>query len=125
MLRRVPPEYVQLFGTDIGAASEHEIAALRRRVRVIFQRHYLLRSLTVLQNVMIGIAAGETSSPGWNRTRAITFLENVGLAEHMQKWPDHLSATSHFSLVRRLSESPRWRSQLTLSLIRGLSFAFA
>jgi putative ABC transport system ATP-binding protein len=91
MLRRVPPGYVQLFGTDIGAASELEIAALRRRVRVIFQRHYLLRSLTVLQNVMIGIAADETSSPGWNTTRAVTFLENVGLAEHMQKWPDHLS----------------------------------
>jgi putative ABC transport system ATP-binding protein len=91
MLRRIPPGYVELFGVDIGAADEREIANLRRRVRVIFQRHYLLRSLTVLQNVMTGVTADETTRRGWNRTRAITFLENVGLADQMQKWPDELS----------------------------------
>src|SRR3954451_23583235 len=55
MIRRVERGRIQLFGTDIVMAAAPEIAALRRRVRFIFQKHYLLRSLTALQNVMAGV----------------------------------------------------------------------
>ena len=57
MMRRVEPGHIRLFDTDVGGASALEIAALRRRVRFIFQKHYLLRSLTALQNVIAGIVA--------------------------------------------------------------------
>src|SRR4051812_30562771 len=55
-LRRAPAGKIRLFGTDIGAATDEEIVLIRRRIRFIFQKHYLLRSLTALQNVMAGIA---------------------------------------------------------------------
>ena len=60
MMRRVGPGHIHLFDTDLGYASEHEIAALRRRVRFIFQKHYLLRSLTAQQNVMAGVMSQQT-----------------------------------------------------------------
>jgi putative ABC transport system ATP-binding protein len=91
MLRRVEPGCIRLFDSDIGTASEREIDALRRRVRFIFQKHYLLRSLTVLQNVIAGIVADETADAAWNKARALNFLELVGLADHVAKWPDELS----------------------------------
>jgi len=91
MLRRVPPGHVRLFGTDLGAATPREIMALRKRVRIIFQRHYLLRSLNALQNVVAGIVADETTDWEWNETRAMNLLDVVGLAEHAHKRPDQLS----------------------------------
>jgi putative ABC transport system ATP-binding protein len=91
LLRRVPPGYVRLFGADVGAAGEAELAQLRRRLRFIFQKHYLLRSLTVLQNVVAGVLADDTSDPQWNISRATSLLEAVGLAAHLHDWPDRLS----------------------------------
>jgi putative ABC transport system ATP-binding protein len=91
MLRRVPPGHVRLFGIDLGEATDEEITLLRKRVRIIFQRHYLLRSLTALQNVVAGIVADETTDWEWNETRAMNLLEVVGLAGHEQKRPDQLS----------------------------------
>jgi ABC-type lipoprotein export system ATPase subunit len=57
MLRRVDAGHIRLFDIDVGGANALEIAALRRRVRFIFQKHYLLRSLTALQNVIAGVVA--------------------------------------------------------------------
>jgi len=91
MLRRVPPGHVRLFGTDLGVATDREITALRKRVRIIFQRHYLLRSLTALQNTVAGIVSDETTDWEWNETRALNLLDAVGLAEHVHKRPDQLS----------------------------------
>jgi putative ABC transport system ATP-binding protein len=91
MIRRVESGQVCLFDTDIGAANEREIARLRLRVRIIFQKHYLLGSLTALQNVIAGVVADTTTEQEWNVMRAKDFLGIVGLAEHTAKWPSQLS----------------------------------
>jgi putative ABC transport system ATP-binding protein len=91
MMRRVEPGHIRLFDTDVGGASAPEIAALRRRVRFIFQKHYLLRSLTVLQNVIAGVVANATTDRHSNETGALGLLTALELGDHTSKWPDQLS----------------------------------
>lgn len=91
MMRRVEPGHIRLFDTDVGDASALEIAALRRRVRFIFQKHYLLRSLTALQNVIAGVVANATTDRHWNEARALGLLAAFGLGDYASKWPDQLS----------------------------------
>lgn len=107
LLRRAPPGQIRLFDTDIGEASDREIARLRRRVRFVFQKHYLLRSLTVVQNVMAGIF-GDQAQRDWDQTRAITLLEAVGLGDQVGKWPDQLSGgqQQRVAVARALIGSP-------------------
>src|SRR5262249_56623729 len=82
---------IRLFDTDVGGASALEIAALRRRVRFIFQKHYLLRSLTALQNVIAGVVANAATDRHSNETRALGLLTALELGDHASKWPDQLS----------------------------------
>jgi putative ABC transport system ATP-binding protein len=91
MMRRVEPGHIRLFDTDVGGASALEIAALRRRVRFIFQKHYLLRSLTALQNVIAGVVANATTDRHSDETRALGLLSALELGDHTSKWPDQLS----------------------------------
>jgi putative ABC transport system ATP-binding protein len=91
MMRRVGPGHIHLFDTDLGYASEHEIAALRRRVRFIFQKHYLLRSLTAQQNVMAGVMSQQTDGLRDYEARSAALLAALGLADQGAKWPDQLS----------------------------------
>ena len=91
MMRRVEPGHMRLFDTDVGSASALEIAALRRRIRFIFQKHYLLRSLTALQNVVAGVVANVKTDRRWNEARALGLLTAFELGDHTSKWPDQLS----------------------------------
>jgi putative ABC transport system ATP-binding protein len=91
MLRRVDAGHIRLFDIDVGGANALEIAALRRRVRFIFQKHYLLRSLTALQNVIAGVVANATTDRRSNETRALGLLAALELGDCANKWPDHLS----------------------------------
>ncbi len=91
LLRRPPPGNVRLFGIDAGSADQAGLLALRRRLRFIFQKHYLLRSLTVLQNVVSGVVAQDESHREWDQARAEQFLGAIGLADYTHRWPDELS----------------------------------
>jgi putative ABC transport system ATP-binding protein len=91
MMRRVEPGHIRLFGTDVGSASAPEIAALRQRVRFIFQKHYLLRSITALQNVIAGVVAKATTDRDGNQARALGLMTAFELGDYTSKWPDQLS----------------------------------
>jgi putative ABC transport system ATP-binding protein len=91
LLLRVPAGQVRVSGIDVGAASEAEILELRRRIRFIFQKSYLLSSLTVLQNVVSALIVDRTSDPEWNVQRARQFLEHFGLGQLVDRWPEQLS----------------------------------
>jgi putative ABC transport system ATP-binding protein len=91
LVRRTKPGSIQLFDVDVGAASPAQVAALRRRVRLIFQKHYLLRSLTALQNVMAGVMANPSKDRRSDLERAQTLLDQFGLGNEGDKLPDQLS----------------------------------
>ena len=107
-LRRTPAGTIRLFGTDVGAASDDEIVGIRRRVRFVFQKHYLLRSLTVLQNVIAGTLAAPTAVSASRKTWSIESLQLLGLGEQIGRWPDQLSTgqQQRVAVARALAGKP-------------------
>ncbi|MET4699120.1 putative ABC transport system ATP-binding protein [Constrictibacter sp. MBR-5] len=87
---------VEILGVPVGTARRAEIARLRRRIGFVFQRHNLLRPLTVVENVEAGLHAADADGNGRGgnggiRARALAMLEAVGLAAHAHAMPDRLS----------------------------------
>jgi lipoprotein-releasing system ATP-binding protein len=82
---------IRLLGTDPFSLSEPELADFRNRhVGFVFQDHYLLPQLTVLENVLVPALATGAPSPE-AIARAKDLLSRVGLAERMEHRPAELS----------------------------------
>ncbi|MEI6160004.1 MAG: ATP-binding cassette domain-containing protein, partial [Roseococcus sp.] len=68
-----------------------ELLDLRKRIGFVFQRHNLLRSLTVMENVESGLHLLDESDTTTNRIRAQAMLDRVGLGERGADFPEGLS----------------------------------
>jgi putative ABC transport system ATP-binding protein len=80
---------VRVAGVELAGVSSVERAALRRRsVSFIFQTFNLFPGLTAFENVQFGADAARQNDPS---SRAITALEQVGLAERQRHFPHQLS----------------------------------
>ena len=84
---------IAIGGQDISSFSEDEAAAFRNReLGFVFQQHYLLPQLSVLENVILPrLAGGWEESADETRARAVDLLEKVGLAERLNHLPYQLS----------------------------------
>ena len=83
---------VQVLGQELQGANERSRSQVRRQIGYIFQQHNLLDSLTVAQNVMMSLQLGtEKLSRKDQRGRVEEILEQVGLGEHIDKYPRALS----------------------------------
>ena len=89
-LRSVQEGSVRIFGQELRGASVDDFVRVRRRIGFIFQAHNLLDSLTVCQNVEMSLALHEPVVAA-SRARIIALLDDVGLAEHVDKLPRQLS----------------------------------
>jgi len=82
---------VRLNGTDPFSLAETQLADFRNRhIGFVFQDHYLLPQLTVLENVLIP-AMADGSPPTTTVERARELLRRVGLAERLDHRPAELS----------------------------------
>jgi len=82
---------VRLNAIDPFSLGEKQLAEFRNRnVGFVFQDHYLLPQLTVLENVLIP-AMAEGSAPPAAIERAKYLLGRVGLAERLEHRPAELS----------------------------------
>jgi lipoprotein-releasing system ATP-binding protein len=82
---------VRLNGTDPFSLSESQLADFRNRhIGFVFQDHYLLPQLTVLENVLVPAMADGAPS-GETIQRAKDLLARVGLAERLDHRPAELS----------------------------------
>ncbi len=103
-------------GIDVGAARGRELRALRRRVAVIPQKHDLIDSLAVYQNVMAG-ALGRWS--GWHALRFFLLPRRAELEEARAA----LQAVAvHEELRRRtadLSGGQQQRVAIARALVQG------
>jgi phospholipid/cholesterol/gamma-HCH transport system ATP-binding protein len=105
-----PPDEgtVRIWGTDLYAASEAELAALRRRLGMAFQNGALFGSMTVAENVELPLAE-LTDVPRKNRRiLARIKLGMVGLEDAMDRLPSELSGgmRKRAALARALALDP-------------------
>jgi putative ABC transport system ATP-binding protein len=90
-LRRPQEGTLQVLGIDLLAASGRQLRELRQSIRFVYQRHNLLHSLTVLQNVTACLPNAHHSDRAPGRQRAIDMLDGLGLAGTIDQKPEQLS----------------------------------
>ncbi|HEV2765647.1 MAG TPA: phosphonate ABC transporter ATP-binding protein [Pyrinomonadaceae bacterium] len=104
-------------GRDVGAMSARELRAMRSRVGTVYQQHYLVPSLSVLDNALCG-RLGRWSL--WQTARSVLrparadvreaehVLELVGLKEKLRERADALSGgqQQRLAVARVLMQRP-------------------
>jgi putative ABC transport system ATP-binding protein len=99
---------IVVLGKRLRGALEREQVMVRRRIGFIFQAHNLHRSLTVLENVRLGLEAQGAGLPVDADQRCREILATVGLTDHIGKRQDKLSGgqRQRVSIARALVANP-------------------
>jgi lipoprotein-releasing system ATP-binding protein len=102
---------VVIGGRDVGQLSETDASAFRNRsLGFIFQQHYLLPQLSVLENVLVPrLAGGWEESAATTEERARELLDRVGLGERLGHLPYQLSGGEKLrtAVARALVNRPK------------------
>lgn len=101
---------VRFAGQDLQAMGERGRAEFRRRqVGFVFQRHFLLPQLTVLENVLVPTLAGQANGKPDRVSRGLMLLERAGLGGKTEAMPGELSGgeRQRVAVVRALINEPR------------------
>jgi len=98
---------LQVQATDMRAAGEPAVRAVRRRTGIVFQDHRLLFSRTVFENVALPLRV-----QGWNNARLIPrvrkVLEFVRLDKRLWSYPEALSGgeQQRIAIARAMVTTP-------------------
>lgn len=90
-LRSTQSGSLKVLGKELCGASQAELVQARRNNGYIFQAHNLHRSLTASQNVQMGLEVHGKYTKKEMRDRTTAILEQVGLGDHIDYYPDKLS----------------------------------
>ncbi len=82
---------LQVLGKELCGASKNDLVMARRNNGYIFQAHNLHKSLTALQNVQMGLEVHGKYGKAEMQERATKMLEQVGLADRINYYPENLS----------------------------------
>ena len=107
-LRSVQLGSLQVLGRELCGASSGQLVRARRNNGYIFQAHNLHGSLTAIQNVQMGLEVSGIFSRKEMRDRSARMLEQVGLAERLDYYPDRLSGgqKQRVAIARALASNP-------------------
>jgi putative ABC transport system ATP-binding protein len=107
-LREVQDGSVQLLGAELHGAATAEQEALRRRLGFIFQAHNLHESLTVRQNVLMGLQVHGTGDPTRQIQATDHMLSLLGLQDRINYLPANLSGgqKQRVAVARALVANP-------------------
>jgi putative ABC transport system ATP-binding protein len=108
-LRSTQSGRLQVLDQDLSGATAKQLAQARRHHGYIFQAHNLHSSLTALQNVRMGLELHPSYSNAEMQTRSAEILEQVGLGDHANYYPDDLSGgqKQRVAIARALVSHPK------------------
>ncbi|MBD2529364.1 DevA family ABC transporter ATP-binding protein [Nostoc flagelliforme FACHB-838] len=108
-LRSAQSGSLQILEQELCGASKGQLTQARRNNGYIFQAHNLHGSLTVLQNVRMGLEVHNNISPTEMKTRSAQMLEEVGLGHRLNYYPDDLSGgqKQRVAIARALVGRPK------------------
>jgi len=101
---------VSFDGTDISSLTENQLATFRnQRIGFVFQQHYLLPQLSLLENVLLPVIPLKDKTRRNEATeRATRLLSEVGLTDKMYHLPGQLSGgeCQRGAVVRAMINEP-------------------
>ncbi len=108
-LRSAQSGSLQVLGQELVGASAQDLTLTRRHNGYIFQAHNLHRSLTALQNVRMGLEVHPDWPAATMLERSAQMLEQVGLADFLDSYPDNLSGgqKQRVAIARALVSHPK------------------
>ena len=108
-LRSAQSGSLQILGEELCGANTAKLTQVRRNNGYIFQAHNLHASLTVLQNVRMGLKVHNNISSVEMKTRSAQILEEVGLGDRLNYYPDDLSGgqKQRVAIARALVGRPK------------------
>jgi putative ABC transport system ATP-binding protein len=100
---------LRFLGHEFYGATKEQLVQARRKVGYIFQAHNLHGSLTALQNVRMGLEVHSQYSSAQMDRLASEMLSQVGLSEHLHKYPEHSSGgqKQRIAIARALVSQPK------------------
>jgi putative ABC transport system ATP-binding protein len=108
-LRSAQSGSLKILGQELCGASAAQLTQARRRHGYIFQAHNLHSSLTALQNVRMGLELHPSLSVEEMLRRSQAMLEEVGLGDRLNYYPDNLSGgqKQRVAIARALVSAPK------------------
>lgn len=108
-LRAVQSGSLEVLGQELYGATPKQLTEARKHHGYIFQAHNLHGSLTALQNVRMGLELHPQFSVEEMKERSIAMLEEVGLGERVNYYPDNLSGgqKQRVAIARALVSHPQ------------------
>lgn len=108
-LRSAQTGSLRVLGQELCGASANTLTLARRQNGYIFQAHNLHGSLTALQNVKMGLELHAHLSMAEMIERSVQMLEQVGLGDRIDYYPDDLSGgqKQRVAIARALVSHPR------------------
>lgn len=107
-LRSAQTGSLQVLGQELSSATEKQLTRARRHHGYIFQAHNLHHSLTAIQNVRMGLEVHGNLSPREMQVRAAEILNQVGLGDRLDYYPEDLSGgqKQRVAIARALVSHP-------------------
>lgn len=108
-LRSVQQGSLKVLGKELFKANNQKLLQLRRRLGYIFQDHNLVPFLNAIQNVEMSLALNKHLSQKEIRRKAQIILEEVGLEQHTNQYPNQLSGgqKQRVAIARALVSQPQ------------------
>jgi putative ABC transport system ATP-binding protein len=108
-LRSAQSGSLQVLGQELCGATAQQLTRARRQHGYIFQAHNLHGSLTALQNVRMGLELHPELSSAEMNTRSHAMLDQVGLGDRVDYYPDDLSGgqKQRVAIARALVSHPQ------------------
>lgn len=108
-LRSVQEGSLINLGQQLNQASEEQLVQIRRYIGYIFQAHNLLPFLTARQNIQMSVELKEHISPQQAQAKSELMLQDVGLIERVNYYPDNLSGgqKQRVAIARALVNHPQ------------------